>query len=553
LRDSLMARLDRLGTGKLVAQLGATIGRRFSYELLQAVSPVAEATLQQGLEQLVEAELLYQRGLPPEATYLFKHALIQETALQSLLKHTRQQYHQQIAQALDERFPETGETQPELLAYHYMAAGLTAQAVPYWQRAGQRAMERSANIEAVSHLTQALEGLNTLLDTPERTQQELTLQLALGAALSMLKGYTAPETEQAYSRARQLCQQVGDGPQRFTALAGLKRFYRSRTELKTAQALGVQLLELAQSIQDPAFLLNAYSEQGMTLWHLGEFASALDHLEWGIAHYNSQKHHSNALSYWHPAVSCLSYAARALWFLGYPDQALRRNHEALTLARQLSQPYTLASALHFAASLHIWRREARLVQEQIEVAIGLAREHGFTRWLVGGLIRRGWALAELGSVEEGIAQLRQGIATTWDMGTKQCGLQYYVMLAEAYKTGGQAEAAMRVLAEALAMIRTCEERYYEAEVYRLKGELLLEEGIKFEAAEQSFLQALDVARQQGAKSLELRVVMSLCRLWQKSGMRVEAHRMLTEIYNWFTEGFDTLDLREAKALLEALA
>jgi predicted ATPase len=346
---------------------------------------------------------------------------------------------------------------------------------------------------------------------------------------------------------------VGDSPQRFAALAGVQRFYRSRTELKIAQELGKQLLKLAQSMQVPAFLLEAYSEQGANLWHAGEFASALTHLERGIAHYALQKHHSYSVSYWHPAVLCFSYAARALWFLGYPDQALRRSHEALTLARQLSQPYTLASALHFAASLHIWRREAWLVQEQIEETIGLAREHGFIRWLTGGLIRKGWALAERGSVEEGIELLRQGIASRRAIGTKESGLQYHVMLAEAYKTGGQTEAAMRVLAEALAMIGACEERYYEAEVYRLRGELLLEEGERFEVAEESFLQALYVARQQGAKSLELRAVVSLCRLWQQRDRRLEAHQMLTDLYSWFTEGFDTLDLREAKALREALA
>jgi class 3 adenylate cyclase/predicted ATPase len=552
LQDSLMARLDRLGTGKLVAQLGATIGRRFSYELLQAVSPVAEATLQQGLGRLVEAELLYQRGLPPEASYLFKHALIQETALQSLLRHTRQQYHQQIAQVLAERFPETGETQPELLAQHYTEAGLAAQAVPYWQRAGQRAIERSANIEAISHLTKGLEVLKTLPETPERHQQELTLQLALGAALSMLKGFTATETEQAYNSARQLCQQVGDSPQRFAALAGLLRFYRSRTELKTAQELGEQLLKLAQSMQVPAFLLDAYCEQGTNLWHAGKFASALSHLEQGIAHYNPQKHPSRISSYSHAELLCFSSAGRSAWFLGYPDQALGRNQEALALARQSPHPYSLATALHLASTLHVWRREAQLVQELAEATIVLSREHGFIRWLGGGLIRKGWAVATLGSAEEGIAQIRQGIATWREIGTKQAELQHLAMLAEAYKTGGQIEAGFSALAEALAIMHTSEERYYEAEVYRLRGELLLEEGKKFKAAEESFLQALAVARQQGAKSLELRAVMSLCRLWQKRDMRAQAHQMLTEIYRWFTEGFNTLDLQEAKALLDTL-
>ena len=553
LHDSLMARLDRLGSAKQVAQLGAVVGREFTYELLQAIAPMEEATLQQGLARLVEAELLYQRGLPPQAQYMFKHALIQEGAYQSLLRSTRRQYHRQIAQILEEQSPEIRETQPELLAHHYTEAGLSTQAIPYWQQAGQRAIERSANIEAIGHLTKGLEGLKTLPATPERIQQELTLQLARGAALSMLKGFTATETEQAYSSARQLCQQMGDSPQRFAALAGLQRFYRSRTELKTARELGEQLLTLAQSIKAPAFLLEAYCEQGTNLWHAGEFASALTHLEQGIVHYDLQKHHSHTLSYWHPAVLCFSSAGRSLWFLGYPDQALRRNQEALTLARQLSHPYNLASALNYAATLHTLRGEAQLVQELAEATIVLSREHGFIRWLGGGLIRKGWALAAQGSVEEGIEQLRQGIATWREIGTKQAELQHLTMLAEAYKNGGQIEAALCVLAEALAIMHTSEERCHAAEVYRLKGELFLEEGKGFEAAEESFLQALDVARQQNAKSLELRAVMSLCRLWQKRGRRVEAHQMLTDLYSWFTEGFNTLDLREAKALLEVLA
>ena len=265
LHDSLMARLDLLGTAKQIAQLGATLGREFAYEVLQAVAPVDEATLHKGLAQLVETELLYQRGLPPQPRYRFKHALIQDAAYQSLLRSTRQQYHKQIAQVLEERFPETRETQPELLAHHYTEASLGAQAIPYWRRAGQRAIERSANLEAISHLTKGLELLKTLPATPERAQQELTLQLTLGVSLSMLKGYTAPEVERAYSQALELCQYVGDSPQRFTVLIGLKRFYRSRAELKTAQELGVQLLGLAQSIQDPAFLLAGLQYAGADL------------------------------------------------------------------------------------------------------------------------------------------------------------------------------------------------------------------------------------------------------------------------------------------------
>jgi predicted ATPase len=297
LHGSLMARLDRLGMVKEVAQLGATIGREFSYELLQAVSPLDEVTLQHGLKQLVEAELVYQRGLVPQAHYLFKHALIQDVAYQALLKSTRHQYHQQIAQVLVERLPGTVATQPELLAYHYTEAGLSAQAIPYWQQAGQRAIARSANVEALSHLTTGLGLLKALPDTPERTQQELTLQIALGAPLIAARGFGAIEVGRAYARARELCQHLGETLQLFPVLWGLFAFYHVRGEYKTARTLAEQLLSLAQSVQDPALLLEAHFALGDTLIWRGEFASARAHFEQTIALYDPRQHQSHALLY----------------------------------------------------------------------------------------------------------------------------------------------------------------------------------------------------------------------------------------------------------------
>ena len=290
LHDSLMARLDRLATVKGLAQLGATLGREFAYDLLQAVSPWDEATLQRGLHQLVEAEFLYQQGLPPQATYRFKHALIQDAAYQSLLRSTRQQYHQHIAQVVEARFPEICETQPELLAHHYTEAGLLAQAIPYWQRAGQRAIERSANLEAIGHLTKGLECSTTLPDTPERAQQELDLQTTLGPALMVTKGLGAPEVLHAYTRARELCQQVGETPQLFQVLRGLWFFYLMRMELQTARELGEHLLTLAQQVGDPALLLEAHYALGITLNYLGELTTAQAHLVQGITLYDPQQH-----------------------------------------------------------------------------------------------------------------------------------------------------------------------------------------------------------------------------------------------------------------------
>ncbi|MGH8064302.1 MAG: AAA family ATPase [Candidatus Entotheonellia bacterium] len=555
LQDSLMARLDRLTTGKLVAQLGATIGRQFPYELLQAVAPMDEATLQQALGRLVEAELLYQRGLPPGGVYVFRHALIQETAYQSLLRSMRQQYHQQIAQALVARFPETVDTQPELLAHHYTEAGLAAQAVPYWQRAGQRAIERSANIEAISHLTKGLEVLKTLPDTPQRTQQELTLQLALGAPLVMIKGYEAPEAEQAYTRAQELCQQVGDSSQRFSVLVGLRRVYFGRGQLQTAREVAEECLTLAQNLRNPAFLLEAHAMLGTTLVYQGELLSARTHLEQGLALCHPQQGRSLAFSdSTDPEVFCLTQVSWALWMLGYSEQALTRSREACALAQQLSHPYSLTYALVFASALSMFRREAQRVQEQAEAAIVLAREQGFARWLAVGMGWRGWALAEQGALQEGLAQLRQAPA----MGLSQQPLR----LAEIYGKAGQAEAGLRVLTEALTAVSKNGERRFEAELYRLQGELLLMQSTGTGGsptapaeveAETCFHRAIDVARSQHAKSFELRAAMGLSRLWQRQGKRPEARAMLAMVYGWFAEGFDTPDLQEAKALLEALS
>jgi TOMM system kinase/cyclase fusion protein len=561
LQDSLMARLDRLADAKEVAQLGATLGRAFPYELLQAVSPWDEDRLQHALDQLVEAELLYQRGVPPQVTYVFKHTLIQETAYQSLLKSQRQQYHRQTAPILEQHFPEVAETQPELLAHHYTEAGLPAQALPYWQRAGQRAVERSANVEAISHFTNGLELLKTLPEAPERIQQELTLHIAMGSPLLMLKGHTAPEVEQTYARAYELAQQLGETPQRFSVLVGLWRFYLSQARLRSARELAEQCFTLSQGLQDPALLQEAYLVLGSTLFYLGEPVSALTHLEQGIALYDRRQRRPLTFSAGiDPGVACLSWAAWTLWKLGYADRALTTGLQALTLAEELSHPYSLGFALFFTAVLHKRRRDIQLVRERADAAIALASKQGFVRWWAGAMIMRGWTLAEQGAREEGIAEIRQGLDMWRAMGG-ELGLPHLLStLAEVYGKGGQIEEGMRMLTEALALAHKNEEHRYEPELYRLKGELLLRQcedraGTHSAATESEacFRRALDIARYQQAKSLELRAVMSLSRLWQQQAKNMEARHMLAGTYSWFTEGFNTPDLQEARDLLEVLA
>jgi TOMM system kinase/cyclase fusion protein len=555
LHDSLMARLDRLATVKGLAQLGATLGREFSYELLRAVSPWDEATVQRGLHQLVEAEFLYQQGLPPQTTYVFKHALIQEAAYQSLLKSTRQQYHQRIAHVLESRFPALIETQPELVAQHYTVASCAEQAVPYWQRAGQRAVERSAHLEAVAHLSKGLELVTTLPDTHERSQQELGLQIALGQALMAVKGQGAPEVERAYSRARDLCRQVGETPEVFPVLWGLWRFYLVRAEYQTARELAEQCLSLAQRIQDLTLLLVAHHALGTIVYVLGEVPPARVHMEQGIALYAPQEHSTLAFRYGIDlGVWCLSYVPWPLWQLGYPEQGLKRSHEALILARKLAHPLSLAAALSYAAILHHMRRDGQATQEQAEAGVVIANEHGFPQFAAVGTTLRGWALVMQGQGEEGIAQIHQGLAALRATGTDLWRSYYLALLAEAYKKVDQVKEGLNTLAEALATVHHTGERFYEAELYRLKGELLLALATdNHREAETCFHRALDVARHQQAKSLELRAAMSLACLWQQQSKRAEARALLMPIYGWFTEGFDTTDLREAKALLEALA
>jgi class 3 adenylate cyclase/predicted ATPase len=552
LQDSLMARLDRLVTAKAVAQYAAVIGRQFAYDVLSMVSQLDPATLQRELGRLVEAEIVYQRGVPPQSIYVFKHALIQDAAYTSLLKSTRQQYHQRIAQVLEAQFPEAAEAQPELLAHHYTEAGLREQAIPYWQRAGQRALNRSATLEAVAHLTKGLEVLSILPDTPERAQQELALHTTLGPALMALKGFEAPEVLHAYARAHELCQQVGDTRQLFAALWGLWYLHQVRGELQRACEVGEELLGVARQLQAPEWLMVAHRVLGNSLFWWGELGLAHTHVQHALALHDPQQMRDHAVRYGtDTGIACRLLGAVTLWLLGYPDQARQWSVEALTHAQELRHAFTLQQALCFSALLHLLRREAAVAQELAETQQALCTEHGFAPYLAWGTIFRGSAVAAQGAWAEGLAQLREGLAAYRTRG-RLPWLLFLSLLADACGRAGQVEEGLCALDEALAARQTTEERMYAAEVYRLKGELLQQSATQQGEAEEHLQQALDVARRQQAKSLELRAAMSLSRLWQQQGKCTEAYELLAPIYGWFTEGFDTVDLQEAKALLEEL-
>jgi class 3 adenylate cyclase/predicted ATPase len=563
LQDSLMARLDRLAPVKEIAQLGATLGREFSHDVLQAVSPLSETELREGLRQLLDAEMLHQRGQPPHATYSFKHALIRDAAYQSLLKSKRQRLHQQIAEVLEEKFPEAKETNPELVAHHYTAAGLVAQAIPHWQRAGQRALQRSANIEAIAHLTKGLELLRTLPETPERARDEVALQITLGTSLVMIKGYAAPEVERAYTRARELCAQVGETTQLFPAVWGLWVFYFVQGNLRMGRDLGEQLLHLAENSADVALRLEAHLALGAVLLRRGEPASAREHLERGISLYDQRLHGSHAFIYGQdPKVACLSDAAYTLWLLGYPDQAVQRNREALALARELGHSFSLAFALSFATWLQQFCREAEATRESAEATIHLSTEEGFPNWLGIARVLQGWAVAEQGLREEGIEFMQQGWPIIQATGAALTTPYCLSLLADVYWKGNRLDEAMNMLREALTYAHSSGECWWEAELHRLRGELLLTQSgtptagsgaaANGKDAESCFLTALAIARAQRAKSLELRAATSIARLWRRQGRALEARELLAGTYGWFTEGFATKDLLEARVLLDEL-
>jgi predicted ATPase len=523
-------------------------------------------------KSLVESELVFQSGVPPQARYLFKHALVQDTAYQSLLKSRRQQLHQQVAQVLEQQFPQTVKTQPELVAHHYTEASLIEQAIPYWQQAGQRANQRSANEEAVTHLTTGLTLLKTLPDTPERPLQELTLQTALGSALFVTKGPGAHEMRAVYDRARELGLQVRDAPQLFPTLLSLAGYYLQQEEMPHSIELAQQCLALAERQQDIGGMLAAHGYLCTAWFFHGDSAQAHEHCEQTMARYDFERHRSLAFDYGlDSGVLALAIGAWALWHLGYPEQARTRCETAVALARQVGHPYSLAWALNAASWLYWYRQEGQRAYELADEAIAFATQHEFPHWVAMGLQMRGIALARLGQWEEGMRQLRQGVEAyqaTGAIGGRDWALPE---LARGCLQRGQYEEGLRLVEEALDLTREEAKgmRHYEPEKYHAKGELLLQQfnvqGSKFKVenphsairnpqleAEACFLKAIEIAQRQQAKSWELRAATSLARLWQQQGKRVEAHKLLAEIYNWFSEGFETKDLQEANALLEEL-
>jgi len=557
--EAIQDRLGRLSPRVCqVLEAGAVIGRRFDYDLVWNTSGRREREVVDALDALSARQVISAHG----GRYQFSHDLIRAVVYRDLSYGRRRLLHRRAGEALERLRPDD----VVALARHFEQAEQVDKAVRYLLEAGERAVRVFANDEAIAHFTRGLRLLEELPDSLERTRQELMLQVSLAVPLQAVKGYGDPELGRICARAQELCQQVGETPQLFPVLAQLIHFYGVRGELHASRELAEQLLRLAERTADPLLVALAHLMLGEVMVYLGELAEAHAHLEHVIAFYDLQQHHGLVYLYGQdPGVASLNYASWALWSLGYPEQALKRAGESLALAQELSTPLSLVYAQTVAGSCYAFCQDWQKAQESAEACINLSTEQGFPYWLAGGILLRGWALAGQGQAEEGVAQIRQGLTMTRATGSRLTNSIHLAILAETYGRMGQVEEGLTTLVEALAIAHRGGEHFYEAEIHRIKGELLLRciepfgklrtapvEMMQVEGedqAESCFQRAIEVARQQGAKSLELRAAMSLGRLWQRQGKVQAARQMLAEIYGWFTEGFDTPDLKEAKVLL----
>lgn len=555
LYDLLMARVDRLAGTRDVIQLGATLGREFSYELIQAVAALEETAMQRELAKLVEAEILYAKGRQPRCQYIFKHALIQDAAYQSLTKGKRQQFHKRIADVLEERFPETADLQPELLAHHCTEGARPAQALVYWERAGQRSLQRFANAEAIGHFTRGLECLRALEESPDRNRKELGLQLPLAMAIMTAKGWATPDVEPVHARARELCLKLGERDTLFYVLWGSWAWRLLRVELDTARRLADELLATALPWNDPGLVMEAHWAIGCTSLFRGEFVRGHEHFGKASALLDPERCRQNARFTGQSVAATLpAHWCWVLWHLGYPDQALQVGQDGVSSASGVADPFSHAFAAYHLGCVQQLCRLPRETLKSAEATLAIAQEQGFAIWKALGTLCRGAGLALHGKPAEGAELIRQGLGFFQMTGAALSSTHYYCQLAEALWRGERIADARQAVHDGLEFAARTNERFAEAELQRLEGELLLAQTPHEQAqAERCFEQAIAIARRQEARSWELRAATSLGRLRQRQGRAREGEQLLSSIYDWFTEGLTTHDLVEAAALLAALA
>ena len=553
LRDSLMARLDRFVPVKEIAQIGAAIGREFSYELIAAVAPLAKTDLDSALAQVTEAGLAFRRGTPPEATYTFKHALVQDAAYDSLLKSRRQTLHAKIAQAIAQHYPETKDTEPQVLAHHLTAAGQAEAAIPLWQSAGGLALKRMALTEAISHLNKGLELVASLPHSSERDSSELELRTLLGTAWMALKGWAAPEVWTSLHPALALAKSLERNDALLLILWGLMSNVLTQGRVAESLPWAEEVLEMAKASGDLDQLIAGHAMACNHYYFLGQLSKALKHADKVQALYDGEKHrHFADILNQDPKTNCSIYCALATWAIGYPDRAVRMISEMDAHSLRRAHVFDRGAGLYMGAEVFEYRGEPEEVRKRAEECDRMGRENSMPMlWAGWAPLRRGLALILEGRAAEGITPLKAGMAFWDSIGGKLWSPYANSVLAYGMAMTGDVDNALNLIDEQIAQVERpgWEERVNYAEILRLKGWVLTLKN-DFEGAEKNYIASLDWAREQEAKSWELRTSTSLARLWQSQGKRKEAHDLLAPVYNWFTEGFDTKDLIEAKALLD---
>jgi predicted ATPase len=553
LHASLMARLDRLGSAKEIAQIGAVIGREFSHFLLAAVMRKAEGELETELERLITAGLLFRQGVLPHATYLFKHALVQDAAYGTLLRSSRQQLHGQIASTLEEEFPEIVEVQPELLARHCTEAGLDEQAIKYWRTAGEKAVRRASNREAIGHFRRALALNEKQAPDVGRSLTELAILSQLGPALMSVHGWTAPEVGVAFERAEHLARELESSIDLAPPLAGLWLFHTARGQFSRADEITKELFDVAHTLHDSDVLLQAHHCAWPIRWFRGALTDAKAHTDAGMGLYDEVRHARHRFLYLghDPAVCALSIKSVLQWLLGHPTQGVRSEHDAIDLARRLEHVPSLAHALWFVCQAQVARSDAVAVVNTANELLTLSEEHGLPQTRAVALAYLGWAIGQTEDVSRGIRRLEEGLAMYNRLGVRSNLCLTICLLAETYFMAEQYEKGMEQANLAIATSSEIGDRWCLPRIHTIRARLL-QTFRQVDAAEASLQLAVDIAAAQSAKGAQLQAVNSLARLWREQGKPQQAWELLAPVYSWFTEGFDTRDLKEAKALLDEL-
>ena len=552
LHDLLVSRLDRLESEHNIAQIGATIGREFRHEMIRAVAGLPDATLESELDKLASAGVIFREGKPPQASYSFKHALIQDAAYESLLRKSKQLFHQRIADVLESQFPESVESEPELLAHHFTAAGQSQQGIAYWKKAGQRAQARYANAEAIEHFQNGLDLIGTLEESGKRDQAELELQIPLATVMTMARGWAASEVESVHTRARELCERIGQEAPQFHVTWGMWAWRLLRGELDVADRLAGELWQSAADHEDSGYLMEAHFSRLCTTLFRGEFATCLNNGERGIRLYDAERCGFHAgLTGQNCGVTLQAHWAWGCWIAGYPDRALEIGQRAVDLGRELNDPFSHAFALYHLGCVQQHCRMGEKAIESGKKAVAIGTEQGFGIWKALGTLCLGSGLVLAGKrIDQGVELVKQGFESFRASGA-ELSQPNFAVLAAAYGATGRFDDALEAVQNGLERADQSNERFHEANLFRLRGDLLLASSTGNEnQAEECFQRSIEIARRQEAKSWELRAVMSIARLWRKSGKNEEALQQLSEVYGWFSEGFGTPDLLEAKSMLQ---